>query len=86
MDLMNELERKFENVIKDLPDNEKATLRSLKLKFFGLYNSLLKPLMIAIFLFWTFDKIKNLLGLQDAIFIQLTVIIILLRMLLSKFS
>lgn len=84
MTLMDSMDKVFEDKISTLSDKEKGFLRSVKSNILWIYNSYVKPLLIAIFMFWLFAKIKNVVGLQEAIFIQLTVIIIFLRVISSK--
>jgi hypothetical protein len=81
---MDKLENKFEDMIAPLSDKERLGIRGVKNFLFGLYNNLLKNILIAIFMFWMFEKIKNVVGLQEAMFIQMTTIIIFLRIINSK--
>lgn len=78
------MENKFENEISKLNDKEKNFFLKLKDLVFNLYNNFLKNILIAIFLFWFFTKLKKVVGLQEIIFIQLVVIILLLRIIASK--
>jgi hypothetical protein len=86
MAVLDSLENIFEKKISSLGEKEQTFFRSIKNNIKGLYNNWIKPLLIAVFLFWIFGKVEKALGLQYAIFVQLTIIIILLRQLLSKFS
>ena len=86
MGFMDSLEQKFETKISGLSEKEQGVFRGIKNVIKNLYNNYIKPLLIAIFLFWIFGKVETLLGIQQAIFVQLTVVIILLRQILSKFS
>lgn len=78
------MEGKFDEKIKQLSESEQKTARGAKTFFFSAYNNYLKPILIAVFLFWTFDKVKNVVGIQEAVFIQITTIIVFLRMIVSK--
>lgn len=81
---METLDKHFEKTISTLSEKEQGFLRSAKKNILSIYNSWVKPILIAIFMFWLFTKIKNVVGLQEAMFVQLTVIIIMLRMISSK--
>jgi hypothetical protein len=82
--LMDSMDKHFEKTISSLTNKEQETARWLKRNMLSVYNTLLKPLLLAVFMFYLFTKIKNVVGLQEAMFIQLTVIIIMLRVIASK--
>ena len=82
--VMDSMEKMFDKQIDQLTDKEKVFWLKAKNFIFKGYNSLIKPILIAIFMFWLFDKIKNVVGIQEAMFIQLTVIIIFLRIISSR--
>lgn len=86
MSMMDNLDKRFENQIKELKPNEQIFLRKLKNNMFSIYNNLLKPVLWAIFLFWLFTRIKNAVGLQEAMYVQGVVIIIFLRLIASRLA
>jgi len=86
MGVMETLEDKFEDMIAPLSDNERIKIRGIKNFMFSLYNNYLKIIFVAIFLFWLFDRIKKLVGLEEAMFIQMTTIIIYLRYISGKIA
>ena len=79
-------EKKFDKAISDLSDKEQVFFRKLKYFVMNSYNSLIKPILIAMFLFWTFGKVKAIVGLEETIYIQLVVIIIFLRIIANRLS
>jgi hypothetical protein len=81
---MDSLDKRFEEKISVLSEKEQGVLRLVKNNVLFIYNNYLKPILIAIFMFWVFGKVKNIVGVQEAMFIQLTVIIIFLRVLTAK--
>lgn len=81
---MDALDKKFESAISSLSDKEKNFFRTVKNWVLQIYNGVLKPILWAIFMFWIFTKVKNAVGLQEAIYVQLTVIIIFLRLIASR--
>jgi len=81
---MNILEKKFEKVIKELEPKQQIFVRKIKNNGFKIYNNLLKPILWAYFMFYIFNKIKNLIGIQEATFTVLVVILIFLRMISSN--
>jgi hypothetical protein len=84
MAIMDNLENKFENMISTLSDKEKIAIRGIKNFMLNIYNNIIKNILIAIFMFWMFSKIKTIVGLQEAMFIQMTTIIVFLRIINSK--
>ena len=84
MGAMDILDKKFDEQIGQLSEKEQGFMKNVKTFMFSGYNNYIKPILIAIFMFWLFTKIKNTIGWQDTIFVQLTVIIILLRVISSK--
>lgn len=84
MTIMDKMDNLFNNKINNLSEKEQIFFKKLKDNLFNIYNSFIKPILISIFLFWLFTKIKNIVGIQEAIFIQLTIIIIFLRLINSK--
>lgn len=84
MALMDNLEKRFESQISTLPEKEQKFFRGIKDNVLGIYNKWLKPIIIGIFMFWLFTKVKNAVGIEETVIIQLTVIIIYLRLLNSK--
>jgi hypothetical protein len=82
---MKRLNDMFEDKIKDLSDKEQIFFRNLKNKSFTIYETI-KPILIAIGLFWIFTRIKHAIGLQEAFYVQGIVIIILLRMIASRLA
>lgn len=86
MGLMETLEDKFEDMIAPLSDNERIKIRGIKNFILSLYNNFLKTILVAIFLFWLFEKIKKVVGIEEAMFIQMTTIIIYLRYISGKIA
>ena len=84
MDIMGKMDEQFENVISSLTEKEQMWLRNFKLNMFNIYNQYIKPILIAIFMFWLFTRIKNTLGIEEATYIALVVILIFLRNISSK--
>jgi len=82
--VMDKLENKFEKSISTLSEKEQNFFRKVKVGWMSVYNNWIKPILIAIFLFWLFNKINTAVGFQATILIQLTIIIIYLRGLSSK--
>lgn len=81
---MDYLEKRFEKIISELPENERVFVRNIKIWMFKIYNSFIKFILWAVFLFWLFDRIKKAIGIQEAIYVQLTVIILYLRLIASR--
>lgn len=84
--MLDKMEKQFEKTISSLSEKEQNTMRAIKNNIFVIYNGYLKPILIAFFMFWLFGKIKNIVGLQETVYVLLVVIVILLRALLSKLS
>lgn len=83
---MDKLEEIFNKQISYLKPKEQVFMRKLKNNAFNIYNNLLKPVLWAIFLFWLFTRIKNAVGLEEAIYIQGIVVIIYLRLIASRLA
>lgn len=81
---MDRLDNKFEDMIAPLSDKERIGIRGIKNFIMSFYTNFLKNILIAIFMFWLFTKIKTAIGLQEAMFIQMTTIIVFLRIINSK--
>ena len=81
---MDYLEKKFDEQIEHLNEHEKKFFKGFKKWMFQIYNGILKPILWAVFLFWLFAKIKNVVGLQEVMYIQLVIIILFLRIIASR--
>ena len=84
--MMDKLERMFEKQISELSQKEQVFLRKLKNNFFTIYNNFLKPVLMGVFLFWLFLRIKTAVGITEAFYIQGIVIIIFLRLIASRLA
>ena len=82
--MMGYLEKKFDEQIAKLSPKEQGFFKGVKKWMFQIYNCILKPVLLAFALFWIFGRVKTAVGLEEAIFIQLTVVILLLRMIASR--
>jgi len=82
--MMDWMEKKFDNQINQLGEKEAKFFRGFKKWMFQIYNGVLKPVLWAIFLFWMFNRIKGLVGIQEAFYIQGIVIILFLRIIASR--
>lgn len=76
MDFMEDI---FHTQIEKLPEKEQLIAYKIQNFIFTGYSNWVKPILIALFMFFLFNKLKDALGWQEVIFIQLTVIIIFLR-------
>lgn len=83
---MDKLEEIFNKQISYLKPSEQVIMRKLKNNAFKIYNNWIKPVLWAIFLFWLFTRIKNAVGLEEAIYIQGVVVIIYLRLIASRLA
>ena len=81
---MDKMEEVFDKQVNKLSEKEQKFVLKLRSFIMTGYNSWVKPILSAIFMFWFFTKLKNVVGLEEATFILLIVIIIYLRMLLRK--
>lgn len=81
---MDKMEGFLDKQVEQLNEKEQIWVYRIKNFIFDGYNNWIKPILIAMFMFFLFTKIKNLVGLEEAMFIQLTVIIIYLRVISSK--
>jgi hypothetical protein len=87
MGLLDSMEQHYEKIISqgNLSEREMKFFRWLKTLTFGVYN-FVKPLAIGLLMLYIFNNLKNVMGMQEAIYIALVVQIIFLRMILSKLS
>lgn len=85
IDINKKLDIKFEQQIEGLTDKEKEFFRNSKNYYMKIYE-FLKPLMIAVAMFWLFNRIKNTIGFYDAIYVVAVAQLVFLRMILSKLS
>jgi len=81
---MDKMEEIFDKQVNKLDEKEQKF--ALKVRSFIMtgYNNWVKPILSAVFMFWLFTKIKNAIGLEEATFILLIVIIIYLRIISRK--
>ena len=84
--MMDKLEKIFEKQISELSEKEQVFLRNFKNNAFAIYNKLLKPVLLAFFMFWLFLRIKSAVGITEAFYIQGIVIIIFLRLIASRLT
>lgn len=77
------LEAKYDAQVKQLSEKEQVTLNKAKTFFSSAYK-FIKPIIIAIFLFTLFTKLKAKIGWEDTIFVLLVTIVVFLRYISSK--
>ena len=84
MGVIDKMEEIFDKQLNKLNEKEQAV--ALKVRSFVMtgYNNWVKPILSAIFMFWLFTKLRNAVGLEDATYYLLIVIIIYLRILSRK--
>ncbi len=61
---MDNMDKRLEKIIKDLPYTEKQTIRNIKSKMFKAYE-FVKPILMGLALFWIFFRIKTRVGFED---------------------
>jgi len=83
--MMDKMNNKLEYTIKDLPENEQNVIRKIKDFLINGYE-FIKPVVIGIFMFWLFYRIKDAVGIQETFFIQGVIIIIFLRVIASRLA
>ena len=81
--LMDRLDVKFEATIKELDSDSRVKVRNFKNLMFGSYN-FVKPVLIAIAMFWLFYRIQARIGTQETILAVLILNAIFLRSLNKK--
>lgn len=83
MSLMDTMDKSFEKQVCQLSEGEQKFVRGIKDKTSNIY-SFMKPFLTAIALFWIFDRIRNRVGHEMAVYVCLVVIIIMLRLVFSR--
>lgn len=81
---MDKMEEMFDKQVNKLDEKEQKFALKLRTFIFSTYNNWIKPILSAIFMFFLFTKIKNSVGVEEATFILLIVIIIYLRIISRK--
>jgi len=83
--MIDNLEKQFDQKISTLTESEQKVFKTIKKWTFGLYTTI-KPFVIAIAMFWIFNKVKLAVGMQEAMYIVMIMILIFLRMILAKLN
>lgn len=81
--MIEKMEDMFEKQVSQLTEKEQNVVRWIKDKIFIGYD-FIKPFLIAVAMFWIFDRIKKAVGFQDALYVCVVIIIIFLRLIYSK--
>jgi len=84
--LMGKMEDHLDGQVEQLDEKTQVWVYRIKNFIFDGYNNFIKPILIAVFLFFLFDNIKNLVGYEQAKYIQGIVVIIYLRLILKKLN
>lgn len=82
--LVGKMEDHLDSQLEQLDEKTQVWVYKIKNFIFDGYNNWVKPILIAVFMFFLFANVKTLLGYQETMFIQMTVIIIYLRIISSK--
>jgi hypothetical protein len=84
------LENKMDDIVtkmtEKMPEKDRLDMFKMKNVLVKVFDNYLKPMVYAIAMFWLFNRVKGIVGLQDAIYICLVTIIVFLRMILVKVS